>query len=328
MSFFQLQRWDQRVRESRAMAAGAGASQRDAGGEAQAKYNHLRRGDQCVRKGRAVAASFGAARRDAGGDAGAQSLIMYNAGISACEKGEQWQRSIALLSEMLNAKLVPDVITYSAGISACVKGVQWQRALALLREMCEAKLEPDAILYGAGISACEKMRAVAVGSGAAPRDAGCEAGAERHQLQRWDQRVREGRAVAAGYGAAQPDAGGWAGARHYLYTCSYNAGISAYEKCEQWQRALALLREMREAKLEPDIFSYSAGIGACEKGEQWERAVILLSEIMWEAKLQPNVHMQRCDRRVQEGRAVAASLGVARPYEGGGTGARRPQLQL
>ncbi|CAK0824928.1 unnamed protein product [Prorocentrum cordatum] len=218
MSFFQLQRWDQRVRESRAMAAGAGASQRDAGGEAQAKYNHLRRGDQCVRKGRAVAASFGAARRDAGGDAGAQChhlqrwdqrvregravaassgaarrdaagelgarpLIMYNAGISACEKGEQWQRSIALLSEMLNAKLVPDVITYSAGISACVKGVQWQRALALLREMCEAKLEPDAILYGAGISACEKRRAVGAGCDSAQRDnVGGEAAAQCYML--------------------------------------------------------------------------------------------------------------------------------------------------
>ena len=32
------------------------------------------------------------------------------------------------------------------------------------------------------------------------------------QLQRWDQRVREGRAVGAGVGAAQRDVGGEAGA--------------------------------------------------------------------------------------------------------------------
>ncbi|CAK0875286.1 unnamed protein product [Prorocentrum cordatum] len=82
--------------------------------------------------------------------------ISYNAGISACEKGEQWQRALALLSEMREAKLDPDVISYNVGISACEKGQQWQRALALLSEMLEAKLEPDIISYNAGISACEK----------------------------------------------------------------------------------------------------------------------------------------------------------------------------
>eukprot|EP00959_Pyramimonas_sp_CCMP1952_P233659 4883202-Pyramimonas_sp.AAC.1 len=55
------------------------------------------------------------------------------------------------------------------------------------------------------------------GSGAARRNEGCEAGARRHQLQRWDQRVREWRAVAAGFGATQRDVGGEAGAhRHRL----------------------------------------------------------------------------------------------------------------
>ncbi|CAK0875288.1 unnamed protein product [Prorocentrum cordatum] len=104
--------------------------------------------------------------------------ISYNAGISACEKGEQWQRALALLSEMREAKLDPDVISYNVGISACEKGQQWQRALALLSEiagisacekgeqwqralvllseMSEAQLEPNVISYSAGISACEK----------------------------------------------------------------------------------------------------------------------------------------------------------------------------
>ena len=72
-------------------------------------------------------------------------LVSYSAGISACEKGEQWQRALALLSEMWEAKLEPNVISYNAGISACEKGEQWQRALALLSEMWEAKLEPDVI---------------------------------------------------------------------------------------------------------------------------------------------------------------------------------------
>ncbi|CAK0903291.1 unnamed protein product [Prorocentrum cordatum] len=136
-------------------------------------------------------------------------VISYSAGISACEKGEQWQRALALLSEIWEVKLEPDVISYSAGISACKKGKQWQWALALLSEMREAKLEPN-------------------------RDAGGEAGARRHQLQRWDQLVQERRAVAMG---------------------------------------------MREAKLEPNVISFSAGISACEKGEEWQWALALLSEM-------------------------------------------------
>eukprot|EP00959_Pyramimonas_sp_CCMP1952_P265097 5543216-Pyramimonas_sp.AAC.1 len=40
---------------------------------------------------------------------------------------------------------------------------------------------------------------------------------------------------------------------HGCTPVSYNVGISACEKCKQWQRAVALLSEMREAKLEPDV---------------------------------------------------------------------------
>ena len=60
------------------------------------------------------------------------------------------------------------------------------------------------------------------------------------------------------------------GSKHGSTLVSYNAGISACEKGEQWHRALALLSEMREAKLEPNVISYNAGISVCEKGEQWQ----------------------------------------------------------
>ena len=70
----------------------------------------------------------------------------------------------------------------------------------------------------------------------------------------------------------------------YYMAVSYNAGISACEKGEQWQRALALLSEMWEAQLEPYVISYSAGTSACERrlavvkcvvvaGRVWERLV-------------------------------------------------------
>ena len=61
-------------------------------------------------------------------------MISYNAAISPCEKGGQWQKALALLWEMPEKQLEPVVISYSAAISACEKGEQWQQALALLRE--------------------------------------------------------------------------------------------------------------------------------------------------------------------------------------------------
>ena len=71
--------------------------------------------------------------------------VSYSAGISACGKGEQWQRALALLREMPEANLEPDAVSYGAATSACGKGEQWQRALALLKEMREVRLEPIVI---------------------------------------------------------------------------------------------------------------------------------------------------------------------------------------
>ena len=88
--------------------------------------------------------------------------LFHSAGISACEKDEKWQRALALLREMREAKPEPCVISYIAGVSACEKDEAWQQALTLLRETWEARLEPDVISDAAETGACEKwQRAVA-----------------------------------------------------------------------------------------------------------------------------------------------------------------------
>ncbi|CAK0802709.1 unnamed protein product [Prorocentrum cordatum] len=90
--------------------------------------------------------------------------------------------------------------------------------------------------------------------------------------------------MAGGRVFAQGDSGGEVGARRHLF--GYNAGISACERGKQWQRALALLSEMRESRLEPDVISYSAGIRACEVSELWAKALDLL-ESMLGARVDP-----------------------------------------
>ncbi|CAK0905227.1 unnamed protein product [Prorocentrum cordatum] len=107
-----------------------------------------------------MAASARAAERDAGGGAGAR--LSYNAGISACEKGEQWQRALALLNEMWEAKLKPDVISYNAWISACKKGGQWQRALALLTRCGRRSWSPTSSATALGSA---RARRASSGSG-------------------------------------------------------------------------------------------------------------------------------------------------------------------
>ncbi|CAK0820508.1 unnamed protein product [Prorocentrum cordatum] len=194
------------------------------------------------------------------------------------------------------------LVSCNAGISACEKGGQWQRALALLGETSEARLEPSVILQRLH-QRVREWRAVAACSVAAQRDVRGNSKAHRHQLQRRDQRVREGRAVAQ-----------WQHALSLLSemreatwnddVIGYSAGISACEKGQQWQRALAavisacekgeqwqwamsLLSEMRESGLQPNAISYNAGICACGRCGQWRQAVSLLNE-MRQSNMEPD----------------------------------------
>ena len=72
----------------------------------------------------------------------APNTITYNALISACAKGEQWQEALRLLDEMKKNNIAPDTITYSALISACEKGGEVQQGLNLLDELESKSLLP------------------------------------------------------------------------------------------------------------------------------------------------------------------------------------------
>ncbi|CAK0897888.1 unnamed protein product, partial [Prorocentrum cordatum] len=89
---------------------------------------------------------------------------------------------------------------------------------------------------------------------------------------------------------------------------SFSAGIGACAKGKQWQQALALLHEMREVKLEPGVI-YNSATSACEKGGQWQRALALLSE-MWEAKIEPDLtlQLQLWGQRVRERASSGSGL--------------------
>ena len=59
--------------------------------------------------------------------------ISYNSALSACEKGEHWQRALGSFERMRGEDVQRNTITYNATIRACEKGGQLQQTL----ELCE-----------------------------------------------------------------------------------------------------------------------------------------------------------------------------------------------
>eukprot|EP00439_Symbiodinium_sp_Y106_P033200 s3764_g3.t6 len=70
-------------------------------------------------------------------------IVTYSAGISACEKGLQWQRAVGLFAELLQSAQLPDIMAFNAAINACKKEDRWCEATQLASLMKEMGLEPD-----------------------------------------------------------------------------------------------------------------------------------------------------------------------------------------
>ncbi|CAK0890743.1 unnamed protein product, partial [Prorocentrum cordatum] len=74
-----------------------------------------------------------------------EGAVCLGASIKNCGQTIQWSAALRLLREgiRLGVQLVPS--HYVATVGACRKGGQWQHALSVFSEMLEAKLEPNVI---------------------------------------------------------------------------------------------------------------------------------------------------------------------------------------
>jgi len=165
---------------------------------------------------------------------------LFTSAIHACEKGGRWQDALALLERMDKLGVQPNLQTYSAAISACERTGQAKPALGLLERMQREGLTPDVILYSAAMSACGK--------------AGQWQSAER----------LFGQMVAAG---VSPD------------VVAYSTLINAFTLGGEWARALDVFQEMEKADVRPNLIAYSAAISACDKAGEWRRALGLLERM-------------------------------------------------
>eukprot|EP00929_Paragymnodinium_shiwhaense_P114529 TRINITY_DN8297_c2_g1_i2.p1 TRINITY_DN8297_c2_g1~~TRINITY_DN8297_c2_g1_i2.p1 ORF type:complete len:413 (+),score=90.46 TRINITY_DN8297_c2_g1_i2:106-1344(+) len=167
-------------------------------------------------------------------------IVSFNAAITACQRGGQWELALSIFEDAVRLGFDPDVFTYSALLSAAQSAQRWPLALQVFHErMCDAAVEPDDFVYSTIIAACEKGRL-------------------------WQHAL-----VLLARAAGRPNARG----SGVLVAC--NAAASACCSAHQWQHAVALLDFLEDVP--PDVVTYSTVIRALGHGLQWEAAVQLLS---------------------------------------------------
>ncbi|CAM9939827.1 unnamed protein product [Scytosiphon promiscuus] len=221
-------------------------------------------------------------------------VITYNAAITACRKGKQCDRAVALLRDMPRRGVSPNVASYSSAIAALGDAGRWQDAVSLFREIPDVGLAPDMMSFTATISACagisrsrrglspgEKGGPVgrngggnsngSVGGRFAPSSVG-QGGAFAASSPSGPRREPWEEALAL-LGEMLPSAGVTPNVFHF------NAAVSACAACGRWEEAVSLLGEMERADVPPDLVTYSAAIAACGNGLQFERALALLREM-------------------------------------------------
>eukprot|EP00927_Polykrikos_kofoidii_P043937 TRINITY_DN38040_c0_g1_i1.p1 TRINITY_DN38040_c0_g1~~TRINITY_DN38040_c0_g1_i1.p1 ORF type:complete len:1046 (-),score=165.21 TRINITY_DN38040_c0_g1_i1:8-3145(-) len=166
-------------------------------------------------------------------------VALFNASISASERGPGTGSSINLFEQLLRRRLRPDAATFNLTISACKRSQDWGQALSLLRRMPQAGVTVSTATYNLAIDACSHV--------------------SQWQLatELFDKlptlRLR-------------PSQG------------TYAILIRAYEHPKLWPRALTVLAEMRSERVRVGIGAYSTAIEACASGTAWQQAVGLLRE--------------------------------------------------
>ncbi|CAJ1345547.1 unnamed protein product [Effrenium voratum] len=196
--------------------------------------------------------------------------ITMNTALSACEKISQWQPALALMIEMKDSELLPDVITFNAAISAA-RLARWQQA-ELFAQMLQAGIQPDEFTFAALIS-CAKVRLAMVHL------------THMQEMGRKPNSVVYNSCLNACEKSSDPDA--WRVALALVthltdvtdVLLGYTSAIRAMQHAWRWRHACALLGDMRQAQALPDAFSLDAAATACARAGRVRPTLRLLNEV-------------------------------------------------
>ncbi|CAE7279211.1 MRL1 [Symbiodinium sp. CCMP2592] len=201
--------------------------------------------------------------------------VACSAVISACEKGRQWERALALL---FAPKMRPNVPAFNAAISACAEASRWPKALALFGSMEAELLQPDVISFNTAIFACQMA-----GQWSLALSLLAECGAKEDGVE--------------------------------CDLISFNSAILACEKPgNQWRHVLKLLSAMEKRQLQGNAVTYDAAVrvsqlqptGGMDSG---------IHDRRWSGKRMTKCKHQPQISRSQEGHGVCVTraLGASEP---------------
>ncbi|CAJ1436896.1 unnamed protein product [Effrenium voratum] len=200
--------------------------------------------------------------------------VVYGAVISGCR--EVWEQALALLSDGFRARCV-DVVGFNAAITACSNGAQWQHALGVFDSMLEQTVEMQLISYNAVAAAL-----AASGAPGAWRWAVQVLGQAQGSRLVPDAFTWTGCIGAAGACSEWQVALGLlakcSGAKEKSEV-PWNAAVSACDKGGQWEVALALLRNSRLQRVKTSAITVNAAMSACARCERWALALAMLREL-------------------------------------------------
>lgn len=86
-------------------------------------------------------------------------LVVYNATLSGCERGD-WKMALELL-RIISQSLQLDLFGYTSAIRSCQKASKWQQICALLEDMQKGRVQEDSFCIDAAVGSMERAQKAA-----------------------------------------------------------------------------------------------------------------------------------------------------------------------
>eukprot|EP00439_Symbiodinium_sp_Y106_P087143 s78_g40.t1 len=198
-------------------------------------------------------------------------LISFNAAINACEKASDWQAALEVF--MATPQGLPNEITYNTTISACHKGSHWQGALDLFCSMELRALAPNVITHSATMASCLRGLILALKMLPCSHTEGNPilVGLMLQALgaaKAWEE------AVAHIERLAKPGSGA-------IDTLCFTAAVRTCGSCGEWAWAMYLLDKMQGQGFLPDVVTATLVLSACRILASSTSAIWAMANCAW-----------------------------------------------
>lgn len=255
----------------------------------------------------------------------------FNGCIVACARAGQSGEALKLLNQMKASGVAPDLVSFNSALlglqrekSTTARMTGWQTALQLLTQMRDRDITPDGVSYGNAICACRRAWPLAQASQAVKLVEEMKG----KGLEPAEATLIEALSACADAGSHEVEAARlWQSLQSLGVPPSkkaYHARLYERGTAKDWQGALALLEEMKNAGQPPDASCIGHAGRACARAGAWRAATDLLRRCEADYGVKPGERLYRSTiqacGRAGEWQAALALLDEAlgRAETGGG----------